>query len=277
MEPWIDIRQVSFRYSDGTQALKELNLQVRQGEYILLSGRNGSGKTTLVKVLLNLARAQAGKVMVAGEDIRSSPVSALAKTIGYVGQNPDAQIFTDLVGKEVAFALRYLGMGESEIDRRVKWGLEQVGLEDAIDRHPFSLPKGDRAKVVIAAVLALQPEAIVFDEPTVGQDYAGAKKILELTKSLHQSGKTVIVITHHLNLMREYAQRMVVLNEGVVALDGSLRDVLAATETLQGLGLEPPETVLLMEAVNKNKEWRDYPIIPGELASRLIPPESWRA
>ncbi len=276
VEPWIDLRQVSFRYPDGTQALKGLNLQIRKGEYVLLAGRNGAGKTTLVKVLLNLARAQTGNVLVAGEDIGSVPVSSLARRIGYVGQNPDTQIFTDLVGKEVAFALRYLGMGESEIDRRVKLGLEQVGLQEAIDRHPFSLPKGDRAKVVIAAVLALQPEVIVFDEPTVGQDYAGAKKILDLTKSLHRSGKTVIVITHHLHLMREYAQRMVVLSGGAVAMDGSLRDVLAAAGTLRKLGLEPPETVLLVEAVNRKIEGQDCPIMTGELASRLIPPESGR-
>ena len=210
--------------------------------------------------------------MVAGEDIRSVPVSTLARKIGYVGQNPDTQIFTASVGEEVAFALRTLGMDKSEIEQRVKLGLEEVGLGEMIDRHPFSLPKGDRARVVIAAVLALQPEVIVFDEPTIGQDYAGARRILDLTKKLHRSGKTVIVITHHLYLMREYAQRMVVLNDGAVAMDGSLRDVLAAGESLGRFGLEPPEAVLLAESVRR--EGQRSPILPDELADHLVPPDS---
>lgn len=272
--PWIDLRQVSYRYLDGTQALNDLNLQIRQGEYVLMAGQNGAGKTTLVKVLLNLVRAQEGHVLIAGEDIGSEPVSSVARRIGYVGQNPDMQIFTSSVGEEVAFALRYLGLGKSEIDHRVKEGLAEVGLGEVLDRHPFSLPKGDRARVVIAAVLALQPAVIVFDEPTVGQDYAGATKILDLTKKLHQSGKTVIVITHHLHLMREYAQRMVVLDHGAVAMDGSLRDVLAAAVSLRRFGLEPPETVVLAESVREKREGQSHPILPSELAYHLIPPDS---
>lgn len=274
LEPWIDLRRVVFRYSDGTLALKDLDLEIKQEEYLLLAGQNGAGKTTLVKVLLNLVRAQAGKVMVAGDDIAATPVSTLARKIGYVGQNPDTQIFTASVGEEVAYALRYSGLDKSEIDRRVKAILAEVGLGDVYDRHPFSLPKGDRARVVIAAVLALEPGVIVFDEPTVGQDYAGAIRILDLTKKLNQSGKTVIVITHHLYLMREYAQRMVVLNEGAVVLDGSLRDVLSDTVSLRRFGLEPPETVMLAESVRGERDGRDWPILPGELADYLVPPDS---
>lgn len=272
--PWIDLRQVSYQYPDGTRALNGLDLQVRRGEYVLMAGQNGAGKTTLVKVLLHLVRAQEGQVFIAGDDIGSAAVSSLARSIGYVGQNPDMQIFTSSVGDEVAFALRYMGLGELEIDRRVKEGLAEVGLGEVLDRHPFSLPKGDRARVVIAAVLALHPEVIVFDEPTVGQDYAGATKILDLTKKLHQSGKTVIVITHHLYLMREYAQRMVVLDHGTVAMDGSLRDVLAAPESLRRFGLEPPETVLLAESVREKSEGQSHPILPGEFAYQLLPPDS---
>ncbi len=268
----IRVQGVRFNYPDGTKALDNIHLSIEQGEYVLLTGQNGAGKTTLAKMLLNLARPQAGRIIFSGEDISSMPVSTLARKIGYVGQNPDTQLFTASVHDEVAFALRFHGLSESDIEERVMFGLEAVGLGSVADRHPFSLPKGDRARVVIAAVLALRPEVIVFDEPTIGQDYRGARRILDLTQKLHKDGKTVIVITHHLYLMREYAERMVVVSNGKVVLDGPIRNILGDVESLNPLGIEPPEAVLLRNCVAQENRTKSWQITADELAMGLTPP-----
>jgi energy-coupling factor transport system ATP-binding protein len=261
--PFIAVQDLHHTYPDGTQALQGVSLEVRAGEYVLIVGENGAGKTTLVKHLLGLLHPTAGRVTVDGADTRDLRVSDLARRLGYVAQNPDRQIFNATVEDEVAFALRHRGHPPAEVAARVERALAAMGLTAHRRRHPLALPKGDRARVVVAAVLAMQPAAIVFDEPTTGQDPAGARHILDVSRTLHRRGQTVLVITHHLYLMPQYAERVIVMGRGTVLLDAPLREAFAALAGLPDTNLLPPQAVQLAQALDA-----DLPLLtPAEVAA----------
>ena len=268
--PLISVRDLKHTYPDGAKALRGVSLDVRAGEYVLIIGQNGAGKTTLVKHFLSLLEPTEGVVTVGGVDTRELAVSELARRIGYVAQNPDTQIFNTTVGDEVAFALRNLDYPREKVEARTVESLEDLGLLEVRDAHPLSLPKGDRARVVIAAILAMKPEIIIFDEPTTGQDYRGAKIILDVSRRLHRQGKTVIVITHHLYLMPEYAERVIVMGKGTILLDGPIREVYHRTELLRSTFLSPPQAVLLAQRLAR-QEGRDFRLLtPREVAGCFV-------
>jgi energy-coupling factor transport system ATP-binding protein len=262
----LSVRDLAHRYPDGTEALRGVSLDIRRGEYVVLLGQNGAGKSTLVRHFLNLLRPQRGRIQLDGTDTHALTVSELARRIGYVAQNPDHQIFSSTVAAEVGFALRHLGYPPGEITARTEQSLEQLGLLDARGAHPLSLPKGDRARVVIAAVLAMQPEILILDEPTIGQDFRGARYILDLTQRLHRQGKTILVITHHLYLMPGYAERALVMGRGILLGDAPLREVYHRTELLDQTYLVPPQAVVLAQALGR-AEGLDLPLVtPAEVA-----------
>jgi energy-coupling factor transport system ATP-binding protein len=262
---------VGYVYDDGTVALSGVSMDVREGEYVLIIGQNGAGKTTLVKHFLSLLRPTDGIVTVGGTDTRELAVSELASRIGYIAQNPDNQIFNQTVEDEVAFALRNLDFPAEEVEKRTLETLEAMGLLERRKDHPLALPKGDRARVVIAAVLAMEPEVVIFDEPTTGQDYRGAKVILDVSKRLHQMGKTVLVITHHLYLMPEYAERAIVMGKGTILLDAPIREAYHQIDLLRSTYLTPPQSVLLAQELMV-KEGRELPVLtPEELARSFVP------
>ncbi len=267
--PLLAVGDLHHTYDDGTHALQGVSLDIRAGEYVLIIGQNGAGKSTLVKHFLKLLEPTGGVVRVSGADTRKLSVSGLARRIGYVAQNPDNQIFNATVEDEVAFALKNLGHDEEEVEARVTESLDAMGLLAARDHHPLALPKGDRARVVIAAILAMKPEIIIFDEPTTGQDYRGAKYILEISKQLHERGKTVIVITHHLYLMPEYAERVVVMGKGTVLLDAPLREAYHNVDLLRATYLSPPQAVLLAQTLcGDGEDQQRYPLLtPKEVAA----------
>ncbi len=269
--PQLSVRHLSHTFGDGTQALRDVSLEIRAGEYVLIAGQNGGGKTTLVKHFLNLLQPTAGQVLLDGVETRTLPISTLARRIGYVAQNPDQQIFSTTVQDEVAFALRNLGVPPDERRARVRGSLTAMRLWERRDAHPLALPRGDRTRVVIAAVLAMRPDIIVFDEPTTGQDFRGARAILEITHQLHRQGKTVIVITHHLYLMAAYAERMIVLRDGQLLLDAPLRAALREEQTLAQAYLAPPQAVQLARALGQLGA-RPMPwITPEEVAACFAP------
>jgi len=262
-KPLIRVRDLAFAYPDGTQALRGVHLDVARGECLALVGHNGAGKSTLIKNLVGLLKPSGGTVEVLGRPVTDYQISELARHIGYVGQNPDNQIFTDSVEKEVAFALKKQRLPHDEIQDRVATALERMHLVDVVDRYPLTLSKGDRSRVVIAAVLAMDPEILIFDEPTTGQDYRGARAILDLIRELHQNGTTIIVITHHLFLLPGYVERLVILGEGKVLHDGPIRDALYADDLLERTHLRTPQLVRLAKDVG-NGAFR--PLLPQELA-----------
>lgn len=267
--PLLAVRDLHYRYPDGTEALRGISLELHAGEYVLIAGANGAGKTTLVRHFLGLVHPTGGSVTVGGTETRTLSVSQLARRIGYVAQNPDRQLFNATVGAEVAYALRLARLPAAEVEARVTESLAALNLLAVRDRHPLTLPRGDRARVVMAALLALRPEVIIFDEPTTGQDDRGARAILELSRQLHRQGQTIIVITHQLYLMPEYAERMLILDRGTLLLDAPLRQAFHATEALRAASLTPPQAVLLAQTLER-QTGQPWPFLtPEELAAAL--------
>jgi energy-coupling factor transport system ATP-binding protein len=264
--PLLSAKDLQHTYGDGTRALHGVSLDVREGEYVLVIGQNGAGKSTLVKHFLKLLEPTQGAVTVGGVDTRRLSVSELARRIGYVAQNPDNQIFNATVGEEVAFALRNLDHPPAEVEQRTVESLTAMGLLDHRATHPLALPKGDRARIVIAAILAMKPEIIIFDEPTTGQDYRGARYILDISRQLHRLGKTVIVITHHLYLMPDYAERVIVMGKGTVLLDAPIREAYHQIDLLRSTYLTPPQAVLLAQQLGRDAG-QPFPLLtPQEVA-----------
>ena len=263
----LSVHGLTHVYPDGTKALDGVDLTVLEGSFTGIAGRNGSGKSTLVKHFLKLLDPTAGTVRAGGEDVAGFTVSRLARRIGYVAQNAHQQIFCDRVRDEVAFALTMQKRPKAEVDQAVARALDDVALTELADRHPMSLSRGDRLRVVIAAVLALDPQTLIFDEPTTGQDWRGALAILDILKRLNARGRTVVLITHHLYLLPDHAERLVVMGGGRVLLDGPLRDVFYDRETLERAGIAPPQTVRF--ARESEALMAQRPLGPADLARTL--------
>ncbi|MEA5536206.1 energy-coupling factor transporter ATPase [Crocosphaera sp. XPORK-15E] len=270
-QPLLSTQNLTHIYEDGTQALHQVSVNIYEGEYLLIIGQNGAGKSTLVKHFLNLLQPTSGNVTIRQKDTRNLSVSELARFIGYVGQNPDNQIFSMTVEQEVAFALENVGYDQKKIEKKVTETLQEMGLLEQRHAHPLSLPKGDRARIIIAAILAMEPDIIIFDEPTTGQDYKGSLAILEVSRQLHQMGKTVIVITHRLYLMPDYAERVIVMGQGTILLDGPIRQVYHQTDLLESTYITPPQAVLLAQQLSKISNEK-YPLLtPSEVAECFVP------
>ncbi|XHU95173.1 MAG: ATP-binding cassette domain-containing protein [cyanobacterium endosymbiont of Rhopalodia gibba] len=263
----LSTENLTYIYKDGTKALHQVSLDIYQGEYVLIAGQNGAGKSTLVKHFLNLLSPSEGIVKIREQDIRNFSVSELSCFIGYVGQNPDNQIFNMTVEKEVSFALENLNYSSKKINKEVNKSLEIMGLLKYRHVHPLSLPKGDRARIVIAAILAMEPNIIILDEPTTGQDYHGSLAILEMSRQLHKMGKTVIVITHHLYLMPDYAQRAIIMGKGTILLDAPIREAYYEINLLKSTYLTPPQVVFLGKTLSQFSEQNYRVLTPIELTN----------
>lgn len=227
----VSIRDVSFSY-DGHDALSGVSLDVRRGEFVAILGQNGCGKTTLAKHLNGLLHPGDGAVLIAGQPTTDAPVAELARTVAYVFQNPDHQIFMDRVEDEVAFGPRNLGVPAAEIGDRVREALEAVDLVGYEARDPFVLTKGERQRVAVASALAARPQVIILDEPTTGLDGVQQKSMMDLLRRLNEAGHTVIVITHSMWAASTYAHRVVLMSEGRVLADAAVREVFGDGELL---------------------------------------------
>ena len=258
-------------YPDGTAALNGLDLSIGAGEFVALCGHNGSGKSTLVKHFLHLLDASAGRVEVDGRDVAGMRVPELARRIGYVAQNAHQHLFADSVGDEVAFAPRLLGADDAEARRAAAGALETMRLTGLVERHPMTLSRGDRLRVAIAATLALDPPTLVFDEPTTGQDWAGAAAVMGILGELNAAGRTVVVVTHHLYLLPGFARRLVVLEAGRVALDAPLREGFHDAAGLARASLRAPQAVELAAALPGLTAAGHRPLTPEELAACFEP------
>jgi energy-coupling factor transport system ATP-binding protein len=246
-------------YPNGIKALKGISLQIYKGEFVAIVGQNGSGKTTLVKHFNGLLKPTKGNVYVFGINTKDVTVSALSKFVGYVFQNPDNQLFASSVKEEIAFGPKNLGYNQDEVEKMVEQALDFVGLKGLENEHPFHLSKAERQLVAFASVIAMKPKVIVVDEPTTGQDWAGTYKIMNMLKKLNEEGHTVIVVTHDMNIVAEYAERVIVLHSGRILTEGETRKIFYEIENLSQAYIEPPPIVLL---VNYLKE---YGVPPGIL------------
>ncbi|MEV1199706.1 energy-coupling factor ABC transporter ATP-binding protein [Microbispora rosea] len=235
--PSLTVSRLAYAYPDGTQALYGVDLTIERGERVALLGPNGAGKTTLVMHLNGILTAGHGTVEVAGLPVRADTLREIRRRVGLVFQDPDDQLFMPTVREDVAFGPANLGLRGAELDRRVRDALERVGMLDAIDRPPHHLSFGQRRRVAVATVLAMEPEILVLDEPSSNLDPASRRELAEILKSLDV---TVLMVTHDLPYALELCERSLVMSEGVIAADGPTRALLADERLLAAHRLELP-------------------------------------
>ena len=241
----MDPDALTHSYMPGVESLHEVSLRIQRGEFVALMGQNGSGKTTLVKHLVGLIKPPAGKVRVDGTDVAERTVSQVSETIGLVFQNPDHQIFSETVADEVAFGPRNRGMSDDAVKDAVAKSLEVVGLTGKEEADPFALTKGERQRLAVASTLAMDPDALILDEPTTGLDYDDQLSMMALLRDLNAQGRTIIIVTHSMWVVAEYAHRAVAMAGGKVLADGPVREVFADADVLARAALAPPEITQL--------------------------------
>lgn len=242
-EPVIEVVDLEHRYANGVLALQGAHLTIRKGEFVAVVGQNGSGKTTLVKHFNGLLMPTGGEVRVMGASTTGQTVLQLGRSVGYVFQNPDHQIFAETVYDEVAFGPRNHGAPAAEVAERVHEAMAAVGLEGRESEDPFSITKGERQRVAVASILATRPQVVILDEPTTGLDYKEQRKMMDLVQRLNKAGHTIICVTHTMWVVAEYAHRTVVVKDGRIWMDGPTRSVMAQEAELTEASLKPPQLV----------------------------------
>lgn len=235
--PSLEIADLAFAYPDGHQALFGVDLTLRRGERVALLGPNGAGKTTLVLHLNGILSGGTGNVRVAGLEVAEQNLREIRRRVGLVFQDPDDQLFMPTVREDVAFGPANLGLRGGELDKRVRAALEQVGMVDFVDRPPHHLSFGQRRRVAVATVLAMEPEILVLDEPSSNLDPAGRRELADILRELDI---TVLMVSHDLPYALQLCPRAVVLSDGVIAADGATRELLCDEELMRRHRLELP-------------------------------------
>lgn len=248
----IEVHDVDHVYGGNVRALADLSLTIRRGEFVAIIGKNGSGKTTLAKHFNGLLKPtnKNGRTLLrngAGElfATRGVPLHKLVSTVGYVFQNPDRQIFHDSCREELEFGLLNLGVEANAIGPRVEETLRLVGLAGRGEANPVHLSRGERQRLAIASTLVMDPEAAIIDEPTTGQDPDEARVILEFLASYNRSGRTVVIISHDMALVAEYASRVIAMRTGHILADGTPHEVFSRPDVLEETNIRPPQAAVL--------------------------------
>jgi energy-coupling factor transport system ATP-binding protein len=250
-QPVIDVRTVSYHYEgSAAPALDNVSLQIQPGEFVAFVGQNGAGKTTLAKTFNGILMPASGTVTVNGRDTRAAGLDVLARSVGYCYQNPDHQIFSNTVREEIAFGPRNLGLPAAEVAQAVARALALVGMEKDAETYPFLLGRGQRQKLAVASVLAMGSPVLVVDEPTTGLDLRGALSIMDLLRQWNADGRTIIIITHDMNIVAEYAPRTVVMAGGRVLADGPTRALLTDQPLLAQAFLKSPQVTRVAQSLS---------------------------
>lgn len=251
------IHELEHRYEDGSAgekvALHDVNIKIEQGEMIGLIGHTGSGKSTLIQHLNGLLKPTSGAVFYDGKDINDSDFSKkkLRSKVGLVFQYPEYQLFESTVIDDVKFGPKNIGMDSLKIDMNSFQALKQVGIgEDLLDVSPLELSGGQKRRVAIAGVLAMEPEVLILDEPTAGLDPSGRDEILDLVAKLHKERNlTVILVSHSMEDVARYVERLIVMNHGTVAFDATPGEVFSHYKELEKIGLMAPQVTYVMEGL----------------------------
>ena len=249
----ITVKNLSYTYLPGTpfehKALKDVNFAIADGEFVGIIGHTGSGKSTLIQVISGLLKGASGQVLVDGVDYLSKKADRrqLRRTVGVVFQYPEYQLFEETVEKDVAYGPRKMGVPESELQSRVRVALEHVGIDYELykDTSPFSLSGGQKRKVAIAGVLAMEPSILIMDEPIAGLDPMGRESFMQLTKNLNEVGITILMISHNMDNLAAYAGRVLVMNQGELVMHGTPQEVFSREAELFRGGLDLPEAAKL--------------------------------
>lgn len=251
VNPIIEIEGVTFSYPSVDKALDDVSLTIHKGEFVAIMGENGAGKTTLVKHLNGLLRPQEGRIKIDGADIADLSVANLARKVGLVFQNPDDQLFSENVEEEISFALRNFGFGSDVIDKRVDWAVNLLDLERYRKSSPFILSGGERKRVALGSVLAWDPEIVVLDEPTIGQDYAQKERLGHFLMQLRTQGKTIVIVTHDVEFVAECKPRIVLMADGTIIADGPIKKVMTDKEAMARASVTPPEITKVFQQLSE--------------------------
>jgi energy-coupling factor transport system ATP-binding protein len=265
LEKLIEVADLVFEYPDGTPALRHINLDIFANQFIAFIGQNGAGKTTLAKSLNGLLKPTSGSIKIENLDTRErGTTKKIVTKVGYVFQNPDHQLFNNSVYKEVAYGPRNIGLDEKEVDQRVREASQVCGIEaDLMKEHPFFLTKGLRQRVAIASILAMRPRTIIVDEPTTGQDLRQSLEVMNFLRDLwEKEGHTIIIITHEMPIVAQYAQRVVVLAKGQVLMDDSTREVFSEPQLLERTFVKPPQITRMAQALGDFGISKDILTVP---------------
>lgn len=263
----LEVRDLSHVYSKGTpfeqKALDHVNLTVERGEFLAIIGHTGSGKSTLIQHLNGLLRPTEGDVLLHGKSIFASDndLRSVRFHIGLVFQYPEYQLFEETIAKDIAYGPTNMGLDAAEIERRVTQAMEDVGLDAGLcDKSPFELSGGQKRRVALAGVVAMQPEILVLDEPTAGLDPAGRREMFDLIRRLHDlHGTTIVLVTHSMEDAARMADRLVVMKKGQVFLTGAPETVFAQAEALEQAGLTVPQVTKILLELKK----RGIPVDTG--------------
>ncbi|MFC6463852.1 energy-coupling factor ABC transporter ATP-binding protein [Marinilactibacillus sp. GCM10026970] len=279
----MDIRfeEVGYTYQKGTpfqsRALYDINLSINDGSFTALVGHTGSGKSTVLQHLNALKKPTEGSITIGERVVTPSTdnkgLKALRKKVGIVFQFPEAQLFEETIAKDIAFGPKNFGINEKEAVERARVLLPQVGLDESfMERSPFDLSGGQMRRVAIAGVLALEPEVLVLDEPTAGLDPQGRKEVMDMFYNLYKTkGLTIVLVTHQMDDVAQYADHMVVLEKGTVKKEGTPRELFKESEWLTSMQLGVPSTVAFAHQLESRFGWTFdlLPMTTDELAAQI--------
>ena len=255
----IETRNLSHYYMEGTPnkiaALKDVNIKIKPGEAVGIIGHTGSGKSTLISHFNALLKPSSGSVLIDGEDIFTSKETVRNSRfkVGLCFQYPEYQLFEETVFKDIAFGPKNMKLGEEEIKERVLKAAAYTGVSsDWLDKSPFDLSGGEKRRVAIAGVVAMEPEVLVLDEPAAGLDPAGRRSLIEMINNYREkTGSTVVIVSHSMEDIARMADRLIVMNKGEVAMDGTLNEVFSQSDRLAEIGLDVPEITKIFAEIKK--------------------------
>lgn len=275
----IIIKNLTHKYNEGMPfekiALKDINIEINTGEFVGIIGHTGSGKSTLIQMFNGLIKPTMGQVIVNGQDINEDKVNKkeIRQKVGLVFQYPEYQLFEMTVKQDVAFGPKNLGLSEEEVSERVRYALDAVGLDESYyEKSPFELSGGQKRRVAIAGVLAMKPETLILDEPTAGLDPRGRNELFAQLQKMHQElGLTIVLISHSMEDVARYAEKLIVLYKGKIAYEGTPREVFAHGAKLEEIGLAMPQIRYVMAALKEKGMPIDTDVLTvEEAASQLI-------
>lgn len=281
MESIIRVDNLTHTYGVGTpfqrSAVEGLSLDIRRGEFLGIIGHTGSGKSTLIQHLNGLLKPSSGAIFLDGADIWAEPkkIRQVRFRVGLVFQYPEYQLFEDTVRRDVAFGPKNMGLKADEVERRVLAAIEAVGLDESVlDKSPFALSGGQKRRVAIAGVMAMEPEVLILDEPTAGLDPRGRESILQLLRDYHEKrGSTVVLVSHSMEEIARNAQRIIVLSGGGVYMEGTPAEVFARAEELEAVGLDVPQSTKIAAALRRRGMAVDGSIFTVDALERAILPK----
>jgi energy-coupling factor transport system ATP-binding protein len=229
----IEAENVGYSYPNKVEALRGISLSINDGEFVAIMGQNGAGKSTFVKHFNGLLKPSKGIVRINGVETTKSSVAALSRNVGFVFQNPDHQLFSESVEEEIGFALKNFGFEQGNIVKRIDWALNLFSLTQYRKTSPFLLSGGERKRVALASVLAWDPQTLILDEPTIGQDHDQKEKLRQFIIQLQTQKKTVVIVTHDVEFVAECNPRVVLMKEGKIVADGEGKQILTNPTLLE--------------------------------------------